>query len=93
MEFITKNKNSKIGIKTLTKADLGQGNSHQTHIGLYEGVTDYLGNHIIISSYLLCNNKIYICPTFYDMICPKGNKNYARSPKYELVIMIHLLQK
>lgn len=81
MEFITKNKNSKIGIKTLTKADLGQGNSHQTHIGLYEGVTDYLGNHIIISSYLLCNNKIYICPTFYDMICPKGNKKYARSPK------------
>jgi len=34
----------KIGIKLLTKADLGLGTSHQTHIGLYDGIFTFLSD-------------------------------------------------
>lgn len=36
--FFKINAECHIGFKKLTAADLGIGTSHQTHIGLYEGV-------------------------------------------------------
>lgn len=40
--FFKINAECHIGFKKLTAADLGIGTSHQTHIGLYEGVLNFL---------------------------------------------------
>ena len=39
--FFKINAECHIGFKKLTAADLGIGTSHQTHIGLYEGVLNF----------------------------------------------------
>lgn len=49
--FFKINAECHIGFKKLTAADLGIGTSHQTHIGLYEGVLNFLPDVDVVSTY------------------------------------------
>ncbi len=68
------------GFKRLTDADLGRGTSHQTHIGLYEGVLHHLNNvNEIRESYLVFEDKCFRLNCYFDRIeVPDGT---YRSPK------------
>ena len=69
-----------LGFKELSFADLGTGNSHQTHIGLYGRVLDTIGNNAIIpSSILIFGNTYHTLDCYFDRIQnPDGS---FRSPK------------
>lgn len=73
-------KENAFGIKQLTDADLGLGISHQTHIGLYDGVlTDLNDIDEIKESYLLFNDNCWRLDCYFDRIeNPDGT---FRSPK------------
>ena len=54
MDFFRLHPEKRIGLKKLTDADLGLSNSsRQTHIGLYEGVLEYLEDSDVIKKGLL----------------------------------------
>lgn len=70
----------KIGIKLLTKADLGLGTSHQTHIGLYDGIFTFLSDKEEEKSALfIYDDKVDIVDCYFDRI-QNPNKTF-RSPK------------
>lgn len=73
-------KENTFGIKQLTDADLGKGISHQTHIGLYDGVLTNLNDiDEIKESYLLFNDNCWRLDCYFDRIeNPDGT---FRSPK------------
>lgn len=79
MIFNVHNEN-RFGIKILTDADLGRGNSHQTHIGLYEGVLSFLDNtNEIKEAYLIYKDRCERLDCYFDRIeNPDGT---FRSPK------------
>lgn len=68
------------GVKKLTEADLGRGTSHQTHIGLYEGVLSYLDDSDETKeAYLICRDRCERLYCYFDRIeNPDGT---FRSPK------------
>ena len=52
--FFFFNNEKRIGFKKLSAADLGLSNtSHQSHIGLYEGVLNFLENTDVVKSAML----------------------------------------
>lgn len=68
------------GIKKLTRADLGQNEGHQTHIGLYDGILSYLSNEDEIQqSYLIFKDKCERLDCYFDRI--KNQDGTFRSPK------------
>lgn len=73
----------RIGYKKLTPADLGIGTSHQTHIGLYEDVLNYLPNTgIVKTAMLIYKDYCDIIDCFFDRIeNPDGT---FRSPKIRI---------
>lgn len=68
------------GVKKLTDADLGRGTSHQTHIGLYEGVLSYLNDSDETKeAYLVYRDRCDRLHCYFDRIeNPDGT---FRSPK------------
>ena len=59
--FFKINAECHIGFKKLTAADLGIGTSHQTHIGLYEGVLNFLPDVDVVSTAMYgAQNETYI---------------------------------
>lgn len=70
----------RIGYKKLSTADLGTGTSHQTHIGLYEDVLNYLPNSgVVQTAMLIYNDYCDIIDCYFDRIeNPDGT---FRSPK------------
>jgi 5-methylcytosine-specific restriction protein A len=74
------NQNSKIGFKKLSSADLGTGNSHQTHIGLFDETIEFVGDHEMPVTAKFIYNK-----TIKDLICLldfiKTPNGLLRSPK------------
>ena len=71
----------KIGYKLLSDADLGTGTSHQTHIGLSEGVLSFLSDRDIISedSIFIYGESFDYIDAYFDRIeNPDGT---FRSPK------------
>ncbi len=79
--FFYFNSEERIGFKKLTNADKGLSeNSNQSHIGLYEGVLDFLDNRDVVKSAMLIYNDycdILDC-TFDRIKTPEGS---YRSPK------------
>lgn len=70
----------KIGIKLLSDADLGLGNSHQTHIGLFDGIFTFLSDREEVKSALLIyNDKVNIIDCYFDRI--QNPDETFRSPK------------
>lgn len=79
--FFFFNNEKRIGFKKLTSADLGMSaSSNQTHIGLYEGVLDFLENtDVVKSAMLIYNDYCDILNCSFDRIkMPNGE---YRSPK------------
>lgn len=75
------NRESTIGIKRLSEADLGTSTtSNQTHIGLFDGTLNFIEvEHQIISSQLIYNNQVIELLSLLDFIeNPDGS---FRSPK------------
>ena len=72
-----------IGIKKLTDADLGKGTSHQTHIGLLDGILGFLSNRdSIVDSLFIYNKNTEVLPANLDRIHnPDGS---FRSPKIKI---------
>lgn len=69
-----------LGFKELSFADLGIGNSHQTHIGLYGRVLETIGNNAIIpSSILIFGNTYHTLDCYFDRI--QNLDGSFRSPK------------
>lgn len=81
--FFEPHKEHKIGYKKLSPADLGLGNSHQTHIGLYEGILDFLPNSDVDKMALLIyKDNCILAECFFDRIeNPDGT---FRSPKIKM---------
>lgn len=78
--FFEINRQSKIGYKKLSEADLGIGTSHQTHIGLFDDTIEFVNEaHKTASSKLIYQNtaKELIC--LLDFI--KNPDGSFRSPK------------
>jgi len=73
----------KIGYKRLSAADLGKGTSHQTHIGLYEDILDYLPNTgVVQTAMLIYGGYCDIIDCYFDRIeNPNGT---FRSPKIRI---------
>lgn len=73
----------KIGCKKLSRADLGTGISHQTHIGLYEDVLNFLpSTDVVQTAMLIYNDYCDIIDCYFDRIeNPDGT---FRSPKIRL---------
>ena len=81
MDFFRLHPEKRIGLKKLTDADLGLSNSsRQTHIGLYEGVLEYLEDSDVIKKGLLVyKNNCFVLDCYFDRIAtPNGG---FRSPK------------
>ncbi len=79
--FFIFNNEKRIGFKKLTPPDLGiSSTSNQTHIGLYEGVLDFLENtDVVKSAMLIYNDYCDILNCSFDRIkTPEGE---YRSPK------------
>ncbi|MCH5178080.1 MAG: DUF3883 domain-containing protein [Prevotellaceae bacterium] len=78
--FFTINSERKIGYKKLSRADLGLSpTSHQTHIGLYENMLDFLDNADTTTAMLIYGNYCDILNCDFDRIeNPDGS---YRSPK------------
>ena len=77
----TIHRNAVIGVKRLSSADLGIGNtSNQTHIGLFESSLVFLQDvHSTVNSQLIHNNSVYDLLSLLDFIeNPDGS---FRSPK------------
>lgn len=67
--FFKINAECHIGFKKLTAADLGIGTSHQTHIGLYEGVLNFLPDVDVVSTaMLICDGYCDIIKCYFDRI-------------------------
>lgn len=81
--FFKINAECHIGFKKLTAADLGIGTSHQTHIGLYEGVLNFLPDVDVVSTaMLICDGYCDIIKCYFDRIeNPDGT---FRSPKIRI---------
>lgn len=73
----------KIGCKRLSSADLGTGTSHQTHIGLYDNVLNYLPNTgVVKTAMLIYEDYCDIIDCYFDRIeNPDGT---FRSPKIRI---------
>jgi len=81
--FFIANREHKIGFKKLSAADLGLGSSHQTHIGLYEGVLDFLPSKAAFKqAMLIADDYCDIVDCYFDRIeNPDGS---FRSPKIRI---------
>ena len=81
--FFKFNKEKRLGFKKLTEADLGLSTSHQTHIGLYEGVFTFLQNSDVVKSgMLIYNDYCEVLDCSFDRIQnPDGS---FRSPKIKI---------
>lgn len=81
--FFFFNKEKRIGFKKLTKADLGLGSSHQTHIGLYEDVFTFLqDSDVVKSAMLVYNDYCEILDCSFDRI--QNSDGTFRSPKIKI---------
>lgn len=81
--FFNFNNEKRLGYKKLSKSDLGLGESHQTHIGLYEDVFTFLGDTDVVRSALLVYDKYCeILDCSFDRI-HNPNDSY-RSPKIRI---------
>lgn len=78
--FFELHEEGKIGYKKLTKADLGLGDSHQTHIGLFGDIFTFLSDtEVEEESLFIYNNNIDFIDCYFDRIeTPEG---MYRSPK------------
>lgn len=83
--FFFFNDRQPIGIKLLSDADLGiSDTTHQTHIGLYKEVLQYLDNEVITSAMLIYKEHCEILDCYFDRIeNPDGS---FRSPKIRMGI-------
>ena len=82
--FFFFNDEKRIGFKKLSRADLGISNSsNQTHIGLYEGVLEFLDDtDVVKSAMLIYNGYCDILECSFDRIkTPEGR---YRSPKIRI---------
>lgn len=81
--FFKFNKEKRLGFKKLTEADLGLSTSHQTHIGLYEGVFTFLqDSDVVKSGMLIYNDYCEVLDCSFDRIQnPDGS---FRSPKIKI---------
>ena len=82
--FFFFNDEKRIGFKKLSPADLGiSPTSHQSHIGLYEGVLDFLDDRDVVkSAMLIYNDYCDILDCTFDRI-QNSNGTY-RSPKIRI---------
>ena len=73
----------RIGLKKLSNADLGLGEtSRQTHIGLYGDVLKFLGDNVVTTGMLIYGNYCKMLDCFFDRIeNPDGT---FRSPKIRM---------
>jgi 5-methylcytosine-specific restriction protein A len=72
--------NSKIGFKKLSNADLGTGNSHQTHIGLFDETIEFIGDtERPVTAMFIYNNTVKDLLCLLDFI--KTPDGLYRSPK------------
>lgn len=78
--FFNLHREGKIGFKKLSDADLGLGNSHQTHIGLMEDVFTFLHDRDVEEEAMfIYKNEISFINCYFDRIqTPNGT---FRSPK------------
>lgn len=78
--FFEINRQSKIGYKKLSEADLGTGTSHQTHIGLFDDTLEFISDaHKTSSAKLIYQNNAKELVCLLDFIeNPDGS---FRSPK------------
>ncbi len=82
--FFFFNNENRIGFKKLSKADLGtSSSSNQTHIGLYEGVLEFLDDtDVVKSAMLIYDDYCDILTCSFDRIrTPDG---HYRSPKIRI---------
>lgn len=81
--FFELHEEGKIGYKKLTKADLGLGDSHQTHIGLFGDIFTFLSDtEVEEESLFIYNNNIDFIDCYFDRIeTPEG---MYRSPKIRI---------
>ena len=82
--FFFFNDEKRIGFKKLSRADLGISNSsNQTHIGLYEGVLEFLDDtDVVKSAMLIYDDYCDILDCSFDRIkTPEGR---YRSPKIRI---------
>lgn len=84
MFFFFFNTENKIGFKKLTEADLGiSDTSHQSHIGLYEGVLDFLeDSDVVKSAMLMYGDYCNVLDCSFDRI--KNPDGSYRSPKIRI---------
>jgi len=84
MFFFLLNTENKIGFKRLTEADLGISiTSHQSHIGLYEGALDFLGDtDVVKSAMLIYGDYCSVLDCSFDRI--KNPDGSYRSPKIRI---------
>ena len=68
-----------IGIKKITKADLGRAKGNQTHIGLYASTVSYDFHSCSLPSYLLYDGEIKKCSGHINFI--KRDDGKTNSPK------------
>ena len=82
--FFTPNHEHKIGIKLLSDADLGTSlTSHQTHIGLMQGVLQYLPDTDVQAySMLIFNDKSEMLNCYFNRIM--NSDGSYRSPKIRI---------
>lgn len=82
--FFFFNNEKRIGFKKLSKADLGTSDSsNQTHIGLYEGVLEFLENtDVVKSAMLIYDDYCDILNCSFDRI--KTPEGLYRSPKIRI---------
>lgn len=81
--FFKINAECHIGFKKLTAADLGIGTSHQPHIGLYEGVLNFLPDVDVVSTaMLICDGYCDIIKCYFDRI--ENLDGTFRSPKIRI---------
>jgi len=84
MFFFFFNNENRIGFKRLTEADLGfSDTSHQSHIGLYEGVLEFLDDSDVVkSAMLIYENYCDVLDCSFDRI--KNPDGSYRSPKIRI---------
>jgi Domain of unknown function (DUF3883) len=81
--FFEINRQSKIGFKELSPADLGSGTSHQTHIGLYGDILEFVTDaHNTSTAKLIYENNSKELLCLLDFI--KNLDGSFRSPKIRL---------
>lgn len=81
--FFFFNNEKRLGFKHLTKSDLGLGDSHQTHIGLYEDVFTFLqDSDVVKSAMLIYDDYCEILDCSFDRI--QNQDGSFRSPKIKV---------